>query len=261
MALESYIRERLGEKSILLMTHIVIGYPSFEACYRIVETMVRAGVDLMELQIPFSEPIADGPVILGASQKALECGIKVKDCLRFAGDVSRDFRIPFLLMTYCNILNRRGFRAFVSEAAGIGTKGLIVPDLPHEEGEEYLSAMYRNSLSPILIFSPSTPLERMKTIAGHGRGFIYCVSRKGVTGAETSFSEDLARYLERCRMATSLPLALGFGVKDRKDVEFLRGKVDIAVIGSETIRVMDEKGIDAVGDFMQQLAGACSLSS
>jgi tryptophan synthase alpha chain len=120
--------------------------------------------------------------------------------------------------------------------------------------------MYRNSLSPVLLFSPTTPLERMKTISSHGRGFIYCVARKGVTGTETSFSVDLARYLERCRMATNLPLALGFGVKERKDVEFLRGKVDIAVIGSETIRVMDEKGIEAVGDFMRQLAGSCSPS-
>lgn len=251
--LESYIREKLKEKGILLMTHIVVGYPSFEDSFRIVETMVDAGVDIMELQIPFSEPIADGPVILHANQKALAAGATVEKCFHFAKEVTRTFPIPFLFMSYYNILFKRGVERFASMMADGNIRGAIVPDLPPEEGEDYLRAMESHGLAPIFIFAPTTSGERMKRIASFGKGFIYCVARKGVTGLDTSFSEQLEDYLGRCRNATSLPLAVGFGVKEREDVEFLRGKADIAVIGTQTIRLVDREGIGAVGDFMRGL--------
>lgn len=251
--LENVLRRRLREKDILLMTHIVLGYPSFEASARIVKAMVGAGVDLMELQIPFSEPIADGPVILRANQEALSRGATVRRCMDFGAEVSRTFDIPFLYMTYCNIPFRYGMDRFAADAARAGIQGLIVPDLPPEEGREYLDAMARHQLAPIFIFAPTTSLERMRTIASCGRGFVYCVARKGVTGAETNFSRELDDYLARCRSATDLPLALGFGVKDRSDVEFLKGKADIAVIGTQTIRVIEERGVEAVGDFIAGL--------
>ena len=251
--LETTLKSRLKEKEILLMTHIVLGYPSLETCFDLVETMVESGVDLMELQIPFSEPIADGPVILQANQKALGAGVAVKDCLRFAERVARTFDIPFLFMSYYNIPFRYGIEDFVSAMAERGLQGAIVPDLPPEEGEDFLKAMGKHDLSPILIFSPTTPDSRMKSLASLARGFIYCVARKGVTGKETAFSEGLERYLARCRMATDLPLAVGFGVKEKQDIDFLRGKAEIAVIGTQTIRVMEEGGIRAVGDFLKGL--------
>lgn len=251
--LETTLRRKLQQKDILLMTHIVLGYPSFEASFRIVEAMVHAGVDLMELQIPFSEPIADGPVILRANQEALSRGATVKQCMEFGGEVSRRFDIPFLFMTYYNICFKYGVDRFVGDSAHGGLKGMILPDLPPEEGREYLDAMARHDLAPIFIYAPTTGVERMRAIASHGKGFIYCVARKGVTGAQTSFSEELEGYMARCRSATRLPLALGFGVKDRADVEFLKGKADIAVIGTQTIRIIEEKGIEAVGDFIAGL--------
>lgn len=251
--LENYLRNRLKEKEILLMTHIVLGYPSFDDSLRIVEAMVEAGVDLMELQIPFSEPIADGPVILRANQEALNRGARVKECMEFAGKVSQAFPIPFLFMTYYNILFRYGVGRFAADAAGNGIQGAIVPDLPPEEGSDYLAAMAEHGLAPIFIFAPTSSPERMRTIASHGKGLIYCVARKGVTGADTSFTHDLNAYLARCRSATSLPLALGFGVKDKSDVDFLKGKVDIAVIGTQTIRIMEEQGIGAIGPFLRGL--------
>jgi tryptophan synthase alpha chain len=253
MVLESYVRKRLHEKDILLMTHIVIGYPSLDACFRTVETMVKAGVDLMELQIPFSEPIADGPVILRANQKALEGGVTVEACLDLAKEAARSFPIPFLIMSYYNILFKYGVERFIFELSERNLQGTIVPDLPPEEGGEYLEAMERHDLSPIFIFSPTTPTSRMRYIATLARGFIYCVARKGVTGRETLFSEDLATYLARCREASPLPIAVGFGVKERADVDFLRGKGDIAVIGTQTIRVMEKGGVGAVGDFIESL--------
>ena len=251
--LEEYIRNRLQKKSILLMTHIVMGYPSFEASFKIVESMVGAGVDLMELQIPFSEPIADGPVILAANQEALAKGATVHRCLQFAQEVAAGFDIPFLIMSYYNIAFTYGVPRFVDTMASCGLKGSIVPDLPPEEGRQYLEEMERRTLAPILIFSPNTSQARMRYLAGFARGFVYCVARKGVTGMDTEFSRQLDDYLSRCRNATDLPLALGFGVKDAEDVRFLTGKAEIAVIGTATIRLVQQHGVEAVSEYISAL--------
>jgi len=235
------------------MTHIVLGYPSFEDNIELIRVMVAAGVDLMELQIPFSEPTADGPVIVNANQRALEGGATIKDCLSLAKKVVRSFDIPFLIMSYYNIPFIYGLKHFVASMSNCGLRGAIIPDLPLEEDQAYLDKMKMYDLSPILIFSPATSLDRMRYITSFGRGFIYCVARKGVTGENTDFSEELAAYLVKCRKATSLPLALGFGVKKKSDVDFLKGKADIAVIGSQTIRIMEQRGIAAVEDFLHTL--------
>jgi tryptophan synthase alpha chain len=251
--LETYIEARLKEKEILLMTHIVLGYPSLAASVEIAGAMVEAGVDLMELQIPFSEPMADGPVILNANQLALADGAGVGKCLDGARQLAKSHEIPFLFMSYYNILFKYGVERFAAMMADSGLRGAIVPDLPPEESRDYLFAMAQNGLDPIYLFSPTTPEARMRRIAEVARGFVYCVARKGVTGARTDFSAELDAYLARCRRATPLPLALGFGVKDKADVDFLKGKVDIAVIGSQTIRLVDEQGVGAVGAFMRGL--------
>ncbi|MFO7559781.1 MAG: tryptophan synthase subunit alpha [Desulfobacterales bacterium] len=251
--LESYLREQRSKHDILLMTHIVLGYPSFEDSFRIVAEMVEAGVDIMELQIPFSEPIADGPVILKANQRSLTAGSTVEKCIAFAEKAVQTFNIPFLFMSYYNILFKYGVRRFASIMSETGLKGAIVPDLPPEEGAEYIEVMADHNLSPIFIFTPTTSLERMKKIAAYADGFIYCVARRGVTGTDTEFSLDFQKYLERCRNATDLPLALGFGVKEKADIDFLRGKVDIAVIGTQTIRIVEKEGVKAVGGFIRGL--------
>jgi tryptophan synthase alpha chain len=253
MALESYIKERLEKKDILLMTHIVLGYPSFGASLETIKTMVDAGVDIMELQIPFSEPTADGPVIVHANQKALEKGATVEKCLKLAEMAAEAFDIPFLIMTYYNIPFKYGVDKFASAMAGAGLKGAIIADLPPEEGMDYMAAMQKNNLEPIMLFSPATTAERMRFIGSFAKGFIYCVARKGVTGKDTNFSNDLEKYLARCREETDLPLALGFGIKEKADIDFLKGKADIAVIGTQSIRIMEKDGIAAVGDFIRGL--------
>ncbi|CAB1075136.1 Tryptophan synthase alpha chain (EC [Olavius algarvensis Delta 1 endosymbiont] len=251
--LNAYLRNRLAQKEILLMTHIVLGYPSFEASSKIIETMVAAGVDLMELQIPFSEPTADGPVIARANQKALEDGVSVEKCLEFAGTAARRFDIPFLIMSYYNVPYQYGLSRFAAKLADAGLQGAIVPDIPPEEGQEYLEVMQQRDLAPILIYAPTTSLARMQYIASFAAGFIYCVARKGVTGQKTSFSNELDAYLNRCRRGTDLPLALGFGLKEKADIDFLKGKADIAVIGTQTIRVMEKHGTEGVGEFIRGL--------
>ncbi len=253
MSLASALRARREQRDILLMTHIVVGYPSFEDSLRMVEAMVEGGVDIMELQIPFSEPTADGPVILRANQAALDAGSTVERCLQFAEQVAERFDIPFLIMTYYNILYAYGVERFAARMAQAGLRGAIVPDLPPEEAQAYLAAMKAHGLAPIFIYTPTTSDERMQRIAKVAAGMLYCVARRGVTGAATSFGDELDGYLARCRAATNLPLAVGFGVKDRGDVGFLKGRADLAVIGTQTIRLVEDHGVKAVKPFIQGL--------
>jgi tryptophan synthase alpha chain len=253
MSLEKYIKEQLSKKEILLMTHIVLGYPSLDASFRIIEAMVKAGVDIMELQIPFSEPTADGPVIVKANQHAIDNGTTVEACMELAGKAARAFDIPFLIMTYYNVPYMHGIDKFTSRMAANNLMGTIIPDLPPEEGAEFLTAINNKNLEPILIFSPTTTDERMRYLGSYAKGFIYCAARKGVTGKDTNFSDELSEYIKRCRKATPLPIAVGFGIKHKEDVDFLKGKADISVIGTQSIRVMEESGIDAVGEFIRGL--------
>ena len=253
--LEEYIHNRLKTKKILLMTHIVIGYPSLPASMELVEAMVEAGVDLMELQVPFSEPIADGPVIMRANQKALAKGIRVSQCLEFAEKVTSRFKIPFLIMSYYNPIFKYGVQKFVGAMSQRGIKGAIVADLPPEEAGPYLEAMQSEGLDPVFIFAPTTKRQRMARIAGFSRGMIYCVARKGVTGKRTDFSTGFEAYLERCRAATSLPLAVGFGVAGKEDVDYLATRAEVAVIGTKTLEVVEEKGLSGLKQFLVSLTG------
>ncbi|MHB8790089.1 MAG: tryptophan synthase subunit alpha [Desulfobulbaceae bacterium] len=254
MDLTADIRKRLEQKPILLMTHLVLGYPSLTVNRQVISQMAKGGVDCIELQIPFSEPMADGPVIVRANQEALAQSIRVADCLAFGEEMIREYpQINFLFMTYYNILFCFGEEAFIQRTAEMGMKGLIVPDLPPEEGETYLRRCREQTIAPIMFFTPTSTDERMRKVAGHGDGFIYCVARKGVTGRQTAMDDTLAGYLERCREATDLPLAVGFGISSRKDVAMLEGKADMAVIGTATIRLVDEQGPEAVGPFIKGL--------
>lgn len=152
--LTNYINTKRKSKDILLMTHIVVGYPDLETSFKIVETMVNSGVDLMELQIPFSEPIADGPTILYANHIALKNGVKTKNCFEFSFKITQMFDIPFLFMTYYNILFKYGVSKFALDMKKSGLKGAIVPDLPPEEGKEYIEAMKKIILTQFLFLLP-----------------------------------------------------------------------------------------------------------
>lgn len=253
MQLTETLRARRAEKEILLMTHLVLGYPSLEVNREVVRQMVANGVDCIELQIPFSEPMADGPVILKANQEAISHGLKIRECLEFAAEMAATHQIPFLFMTYYNILFKYGVEEFFKKAQEIGIQGFIVPDLPPEEGEEYLKLATKYGIAPIMIFAPTSTDRRMRELAGYGAGLVYCVARRGVTGAQTTFDAAFYDYLARCRAATDLPLAVGFGIATKADVEVLKGKADIAVIGTATIRLVEEKGPEAVGPFIAGL--------
>ncbi len=256
MNIQHDLQQRLKNKPILLMTHLVLGYPSLETNQEVIRQMAENGVDCIELQIPFSEPMADGPVILKANQDALAAGIRVEKCLAFAEEIVREFpRVNFFFMTYYNIVFRYGLTEFIQRAADIGMKGFILPDLPPEEGEEYLRLAAERDMAAIMFFTPTSTDERMVEVAGQSGGFIYCVARRGVTGKHTEMDDGLTAYLARCRQATDLPLAVGFGIAAREDVAMLEGKADMAVIGTATIKLVDQEGAEAVGPFIRSLAG------
>ena len=252
--LQNDVHRALEGRDILLMTHLVLGYPSFAVNRRVVKQMAAAGVELIELQIPFSGPVADGPVIARACQESIAGGTTVEQCLAFAAEMTGSHpKVAFLLMTYYNIVFRLGEGVFLDRARRARIRGLIVPDLPIEEGGDFHRAVRRVGIDPIQIFAPTSTDARMHELESFADGFIYCVARRGVTGAATDFGPEFDAYLARCRAATDLPLAVGFGIRSRADVDHLLGKADIAVIGSETIRVVEERGPEAVGPFLAGL--------
>jgi len=254
MKLQDNINKMLEDEEIILMTHLVLGYPSLEANRETVKQMVANGVGLIEMQIPFSEPVADGPVIAKANQAALAGGIKVKDCLAFAKEMTTEYDTPFLFMTYYNIIFKFGVEDFLKEAKKLGIQGLIVPDLPPEEGQDFLRLAKEYGLAAIMIYAPTSTEARMTELAGYANGFIYCVARRGVTGSKTSFDPQFDNYIKRCRKAAAqLPLAVGFGISSHEDINNLRGKAEIAVVGSATIKLVDQEGVGAVGEFIKGL--------
>lgn len=255
MKLEELIRQRKAHKDILLMTHIVLGYPSFETNREVIRAMVENGVDCIEMQIPFSEPMADGPVILKANQDSLARGATIDDCLAFGAEMCATHDIPFLYMTYFNIIYKYGEQRFLDQAVKAGIQGLILPDLPPEEGADLCKTANQKGIAPIMIYSPTSTDERMEELANYGAGFIYCTARKGVTGTHSELDAEFTSYLERCRRATSLPLAVGFGIQNRTDIEALIGVADMGVVGSQTIKLVDRHGSEAVGPFISQLLG------
>ena len=252
--LEQTIRDRLKEKRLLLMTHTVLGYPSLDASLRLMETLAESGADILELQIPFTDPVADGPVIAGANERAIQGGASVAACLELVEEAARRLDVPVVVMTYYNLVYRYGVERFARVLSGMGVEGFLVPDLPPEEGETCLRAAMDRGLSPVMTLSPTTPDERLRWIGSHGMGFLYCVSRRGVTGSPTQFAGELSSYLERCRLASDLPLAVGFGVSGPEDVAFLEGKAEIAVIGTGLLKRLEQGGAKAVGEFVRDLS-------
>ncbi len=217
------------------------------------QQMVEGGVDCIEMQIPFSEPMADGPIILKANQDSLALGTSVADCMTFGAEMTGRYDIPFLFMTYYNIIFKYGEERFFKDCRSAGIQGLIIPDLPPEMGEEFFRLAKEYQVAPILIFAPTSTDKRMAELQASAAGFIYCAARRGVTGKKSEFDDQFDTYLARCRAATALPLAVGFGIRSKEDVAAITGKADMAVIGSETIRLVDNKGAEAVGPFISGL--------
>jgi tryptophan synthase alpha chain len=252
-ALEAYIRQRMTRKKLLLMTHAVVGYPSLEANLVMLEAMQRADVDLVELQLPFSEPIADGPVFLRANQRALESGITREEYFTFMQRAASSFDFKILMMGYYNSAFQMGHATFCACLAEHGGSGFILADLPPEEAGDLYQQADTYHLAPIMLMTPTTPTPRLHHIARQARGFVYCVARKGVTGFHTRMDQSLEVFVKRCRQATSLPLALGFGLQTGADLQRIQGLVDLGVVGTALLTAWEQGGTEQYETLLQEL--------
>lgn len=226
------------------MTHIVAGYPTLKKSEEIAMRMANCGVDFIEIQIPFSDPVADGETIMRANQKALENGVKVEDCFELMRRLAGKFLIKpkFLFMSYFNILHHYGLEKFCKKAKECGCYGLIIPDMPidEEKYDHYLAICKKFGLMPILVISPLTSESRLKQLAKYAKGFVYCVSRYGTTGQASNLNPHLASYLKKVRKYIKLPLAVGFGIAKKEHMEAVWKHAEIAVIGSKIIEMVDK---------------------
>ena len=237
-----------GTKRSALMTHVVLGYPSLKESIDIVAAMAQSGASVIELQIPFSDPMADGPTIMKANEEALLQGVTPADCMKAMEKLSRRVNIPLLFMSYYNLLfaytrnPNTALKHFCKDASNAGAQGLIVPDIPPEEkGDGYFDCARENKLIPIPLVSPLSSSSRLKTIAKNAPdGFVYCVSTTGTTGARDKLPKGTARYLKNVRRHFSIPLAVGFGISTPQQISTLSSHAEIAVVGSKMIDVIEK---------------------
>ena len=214
------------EGRVGIMTHIVIGYPNLEESKKLALLMAKQGVDIIEMQIPFSDPMADGPTIMQANQVALDNGTKVKDCFRMMKELSCEIDIPLIFMGYFNVVFNYGVEKFCHDAKEAGCSGLIFPDVPleEEEQENFIKHAKENDLIPIRVLSPASTQERMEENAKVADGFLYFVSRKGTTGETSELDKDLSANLAELRKYFDVPIAVGFGVSDKVGARGYRNK-------------------------------------
>jgi len=239
-------------EALQIMSHAVIGFPNLEENEKAIAGLAAAGVRLIELQVPFSDPVADGHTLVNACYEALKHGGSVQATLDLATRVcARHPEVTFVLMSYLNPLFRYGLERLFEAAVAAGIKGMIVPDWPVEEIEPWLPKLDALGLAPILMVTPNTAAERVGRIARASRGMIYVVSRMGVTGHETQWGEKFQNYLARIREHTDLPLAVGFGVRTNADLKALSGKAEVAAFCSQYIEWQRDLGSAAAADRMK----------
>ena len=253
MALNDYLQQRLKRRSPLLMTHAVAGCPSLAANWRMLELMDEAGVDLVELQFPFSEPIADGPLFIRANQQALEQGLHRDQYFEFMARARQAFSFRLLFMGYYNNVYRLGHEAFCRRLAEAGADGFIIADLPPQLGGDLETRAARHHLDVIHLMTPNNTDARLNEIAQGAGGFVYCVARRGVTGRSTELDNSIRDYLQRCRKATTLPLAVGFGIRSAAQVKQLQGVADIAIVGTACLDVWEREGEKGYLRFLKKM--------
>lgn len=253
MGLQSFIAERKQSKDILVMAHVVCGYPSFEENMQELEIMAEAGVDLVELQFPFSEPSADGPLFVHANEESLKAGTTVDQCFDFMRQVSGRFPFKVLMMGYYNTAFKMGEANFVRRVKEAGGVGYILPDLPIEESANLHRLSAEADIEPIILMTPTSSDKRLAQLGSVSRGMVYVVARKGVTGSKTNMGDDVLALIERCRQHTDVPMGVGFGISSKSDLDFLRGSADIAIVGTAALKTWQQSGASGLRKFFAEL--------
>ncbi|NLO89716.1 MAG: tryptophan synthase subunit alpha [Clostridia bacterium] len=256
-----YKKRKLNEKALII--YLCAGYPDLEFSRDLILTAVKAGADVVEVGIPFSDPLADGPVIQHASQQALSKGMNNTKALELAAEIKKCVDIPIIIMSYYNPLYRYGLENFCRDAHEAKLNGIIVPDLPLEESAMMVSLTRKFGLGFVPLVSPTSPGERLKKISSTALGFIYCVSITGTTGSALQSFRDAEYMAEELRRITSKPLSLGFGIESPEQVLRVSPLYDGVIVGSALIRIIErfkdnrELCLEKVGAFITSLKKAC----
>jgi len=238
---------------------ITCGFPTLDSFLELFKTLDKNGADIIEIGIPFSDPLADGPVIQATSKIALENGTTTDVVFKSITKIRRSSGTPIAIMTYFNIIYHYGLEKFLKNAESAGANGLIIPDLPMEEFICYESYFNRANIDNIMLASLTSGKDRLKNIAEKSRGFIYCISVKGVTGVRTGISPEVINFLKNLRVVTSLPLALGFGLSSRKQIDQIKDYCDGIIIGSKILSLILEadnfkQGLKSVENFTSKIS-------
>jgi tryptophan synthase alpha chain len=249
------------QKRKALIAYITAGYPTLAATKKLVLELEKRGADIIELGVPFSDPLADGPTIQYSSQEALKKGASLEKILALVKDLRKKTQIPLVLMTYYNPVFHLGLRAFAEKAQAAGVDGVIVPDLPPDEGQELITVAYPRGLDTIFLLAPTSTEERVALVSQYSRGFIYYVSVTGVTGARQSLPRELKPGLNQVRAKTSLPLCVGFGISTPSQAKELSRVCDGVIIGSAIVNIIRQAPpgdayITRTGKFIAQLRRA-----
>jgi tryptophan synthase alpha chain len=239
-------------KHAALMPYLMGGYPDLEASAAAGEAAAAAGADLIELGVPFSDPLADGPVIHAAAVEALRGGATPHGVLGVCERVAR--RVPVVLMVYANVVLAGGGESFATRAAAAGASGLIVPDLPHEEAGEVRAACDAAGLALVPLVAPTTPPERVAAIGADARGFVYAVSVLGTTGERETLPPGLEGTVSGIRAVTEVPVAVGFGISTTEQARAVAEIADGVIVGSRVVRAAGEGGPEAVGELVADLS-------
>lgn len=248
-----------GQKGFIV--YIGAGDPNLEATRQLGVAFDKLGVDVLELGVPFSDPLADGLVNQLAAQRGLESGTTPPKVLETVARIRTESQIPIVLYIYFNLIHRHGVEAFIRDAAKAGVDGLLVLDLPPEESDNYEALMGKAGLCNIYLVAPTTPEDRIEFIVKRGAGFIYYVSREGVTGMQAKVSDTLAEMTRKIRAHTKLPIAVGFGISNPDQAKTVAGQADAIVVGSAVVNQVAEHGkspklVEQVGHFVKSLADA-----
>ena len=229
-----------------LVGFLTVGDPDLVQSEKNIRTVLDAGVDVLELGVPFSDPTADGPTIQSASFRALEAGVTLHDVLALVGRIREDYETPIVLFGYANLLFRYGYEKVCRDAASMGVDGMLVVDLPFEESGEIRQHMDNEGLHFISLVAPTTPPERQKRILKDARGFVYYIMVTGVTGARTTLAEGLDERLSELRDATDLPIAVGFGVSSGEQARAAAQYADAVVVGSAFVSAAQSGTLEAL---------------
>jgi tryptophan synthase alpha chain len=258
--IDAVLERARGDKRVALITYVVPGHPAPSETPAIFDAMVEGGADIVEVGIPFSDPLADGATNQRVAFEALANGTTPASCIEFVRAArSRHADTPIVFMTYLNPVLAYGVEQFARDAAAAGADGAILVDLPPEEATPFRKAFGKHSLDMVLMVAPTSSDERLSLICGAARGFVYCVSVAGVTGARSEMPADLKQFLGRVRRCTSLPLAVGFGMSRREHIEALIDIADAAVVGSAMMDLVNAcepgKRPAAVREYVEILSG------